>query len=136
MHTSTEHAYGLYCIVTMCNHCHMLCTTLCKLACIVLCTLMCLSGRRRDAENVICVVSGPATRASQGLIDVERQGMAPATVSRDACALSDCRWKVRNAAARAHERERAHRACRAARSSIMRTRELLGRGGARLIGFS
>jgi hypothetical protein len=38
-------------------------------------------------------VSGRATRASQGLIDVERQGTAPATVSRDACALSEYRQK-------------------------------------------
>ena len=40
------------CIFTMCNHCHMLCTTLCNLACIVLCTLMCLSG---------CLVGGDGT---------------------------------------------------------------------------
>ena len=40
------------CSFTMCNHCHMLCTTLCNLACIVLCTLMCLSG---------CLVGGDGT---------------------------------------------------------------------------
>ena len=55
----------------------------CARCCACPSVLSAATGRRK------CVVSGPATRTSQGLIDVERQGMAPATVSRDACALSE-----------------------------------------------
>ena len=80
MHVSSKHARK--CIFSMCNQCHI---RLCKLACTVPCTLLCLSGCLIPATGRRkCVVSGPATRASQGFVYVERQGMVPATVSRNA----------------------------------------------------